>query len=398
MILHIDMDAFFASVEQRTKPFLRGKPVAVTGSEQRTVITTSSYEARAFGVKTGMTKYEAKKLCPDIILVAGNNHKYTYTCSQIVKILKSITPMIEVYSIDESFLDLAGLQKKPIDIGYEIKQRIWEEFGLTCSVGIAPNKLIAKLASNMNKPDGLKIISKNMVPEILENISVNELWGIGRKLTQHLAAMNIYTCGQLGRFPVSCLRRRFGVTGEHLHKMGLGTAETPLTPTDKSLDAKSVGHSMTLPKDITSRQEIARKILLLTERVGRRMRRDGLSAKVVGITIRYNNFHTFCRQKTLAKSVWDTKSIYVALISIYNKLSLKLPVRLVGVKVSHLFQDCTIPLFEEEKKSRNLVLAVDKVSANFGETAILSASSLLCRKTPRVISPAWRPEGTRNYI
>ncbi|MCP3999641.1 MAG: DNA polymerase IV, partial [Gammaproteobacteria bacterium] len=174
-IMHVDMNAFFASVEQQSKPSLRGKPVAVIGAQQRTVITTSSYEARAYGVKVGMTVPEANVLCPDIIFVAGNNKKYTDTCTRLVELYGDYTPLVEVYSVDEAFLDITGslsLFGKPEDIAMRIKKRILKGFGLTCSVGVGPNKLLAKLAGNMQKPDGFTTIHPGAVSEILEELPV----------------------------------------------------------------------------------------------------------------------------------------------------------------------------------------------------------------------------------
>src|SRR5574337_960084 len=189
IIMHIDMNAFFASVEQQNNPALRGKPIAVIGSQERTVITTSSYEARAYGVKTGMTKYEAKRLCPHIILVAGNTNRYTDTCRRLVEIYRQYTPIVEVYSIDEAFLDITGsipLFGGAGIIARKIKKDIRERLGrLTCSIGIAHNKLLAKLAGNMKKPDGLVIISQENLEKLLEQLPVKELWGIGSRLESH---------------------------------------------------------------------------------------------------------------------------------------------------------------------------------------------------------------------
>src|SRR5512136_1006250 len=224
-IMHIDMNAFFASVEQQCNPHLRGKPIAVIGSAKRTVITTSSYEARAYGVKTGMNVYEAKQRCPHLILVIGDNRKYTWTSSQIIKIFKEFTPQVEVFSIDEAFLDVTGslrLFGSAERIAYLIKAGIRHQFGITCSIGIAPNKLLAKLASDMQKPDGLTVIRPEEVSRILETVPVKDLCGVGRKTARQLALYGITSCGDLGRFPVGVLRQRFGVIGERLQQMGRG--------------------------------------------------------------------------------------------------------------------------------------------------------------------------------
>ncbi|MDP6433358.1 MAG: DNA polymerase IV, partial [Candidatus Scalindua sp.] len=234
-IMHVDMNAFFASVEQQSKPSLRDKPVAVIGAQQRTVITTASYEARAYGVKVGMTVLEAKKLCPDIIFVAGNNKKYTDTCTRLVRLYADYTPLVEVYSVDEAFLDITGslyLFCEPEDIAVQIKRRIRRDFGLTCSIGVGPNKLLAKLAGSMQKPDGFTIIHPGAVSEILEKLPVSELCGIGSRLERHLEAMGVKTCGELRRFSVKELENKFGIVGKRLHQMGLGVDESPVVPVE----------------------------------------------------------------------------------------------------------------------------------------------------------------------
>ena len=199
-ILHIDMNAFFASVEQRADPSLKDKPIAVVGSKHRGVVLSPSYEARAFGVKTGMTYGEAKKACPGIVMVTADSAKYSEACGQLMKLWSQFTPDVELFSIDEAFLDVTGCESlfgDPVRIAVLIKEKIWEEMGLTCSIGIAPNKLLAKLGSDMQKPDGLVLISPDDVGQVLENLPVKEICGIGPSLTRQLASMGVRTCGEL---------------------------------------------------------------------------------------------------------------------------------------------------------------------------------------------------------
>ena len=291
--MHVDMNAFFASVEQQSKPSLRDKPVAVIGAQQRTVITTASYEARAYGVKVGMTVPEAKKLCPDIIFVAGNNKKYTDTCTRLVRLYTDYTPLVEVYSVDEAFLDITGslyLLGEPEDIAMRIKRRIRRGFGLTCSIGVGPNKLLAKLAGGMQKPDGFTIIHPGAVSEILEKLLVSELCGIGSRLESHLESMGVKTCGELGRFPVKELEDKFGIVGKRLHQMGLGIDESPVVPVEDTPDAKSVGHSMTLERNVSNGEDMNRYLLQLSEMVGRRLRRSHYSGRTIALTLRYSDF------------------------------------------------------------------------------------------------------------
>lgn len=232
-ILHIDQNAFFASVEQQANPALRGKAIAVVGGEGRTVITTSSYEARAKGVKTGMAIWEAKRACPELIIVVGDNKKYQHTCTKINEIFRDYTPEVEPFSIDESWLDVThslSIFGSAVTIAYQIKARILHSFGLRCSIGIAPNKLLAKLASDQMKPDGLTIIEPDGVSRILERMPVGELCGVGKKTAKALNMLSIYTCGELGRCEVDRLTRKFGIVGKRLKEMGQGIDNSPVVP------------------------------------------------------------------------------------------------------------------------------------------------------------------------
>jgi DNA polymerase IV len=402
VILHMDMNAFFASVEQQSNPALRGRPIAVIGSAKRTVITTCSYEARAFGVKTGMTIHEGKRCCPELIPVVGNNRKYTTTSARIVGMLLDYTPLVEVFSIDEAFLDITGsliLFGPPERIAYLIKARIRHAFGITCSIGIAPNKLLAKLASEMKKPDGLTVIRGDEVERILEHTPVKDLCGVGRKTARALALCGITTCGELGRFPVEILRRKFGIIGEQLHLMGRGIDESPVVPSSEAEEVKSVGHSMTLERDISSRGEILRYILQLSEMVGRRARRYNVRGKTVTLSIRFADFDTWVgRQETLNTYINRSEEIYRTATAILDTLDLPQPVRLLGVRLSNLSHpDGQLPLFLEERKSSLMISAMDRVNDRYGDFTLTFATLLGEEKMgSRVISPAWRPAGIRN--
>lgn len=391
IIIHIDMDAFFASVEQQCNTHYRNRPVAVTGANKRTVVTTASYEARKFSVKTGMTKYEAKKLCPEIVFVAGNNEKYTDTSVRIISILKEFSNKVEVYSIDESFLDLTGHGKDPVQIAKEIKNRIKKELGLTCSIGIGPNKLIAKLASGMNKPDGLTVINDCEMQDVLEKLPVEELCGIGKKTAEKLLSLRIRTCGELGRAPASLLRKEFGIIGEILVLMGQGIDNSPVVPLENMPGAKSIGHSMTLEKDETDSGKIKVHLLQLSEMVGRRLRRENMRGRTICLVVRYNDFYTFRKQKTIRSYINETKDIYSAVLNIFDSIKLKKPVRLLGVSVSSLTKDLQQPLFEEERIEEKLTKAVDKVNDLYGEFTVAWASLLERFHHKNVISPSWRP-------
>ncbi|HET6370556.1 MAG TPA: DNA polymerase IV, partial [Nitrospiria bacterium] len=268
-ILHVDMDAFFASVEQARRPALRGKPIVVAGAGARTVILTASYEARAFGIRTGMTVPEAYRRCPALIRVPADNRAYTEACGHIVDVLRKYTPEIQVYSIDEAFLDLTAslsLFGGAEPIAREIKTRILEKLNLTCSIGIAPNKLLAKLASGLIKPNGLTVLTPPIIPHLLEETPVEALCGIGKKLTLRLNRVGIRTCGELGRAPISLLRSMFGIWGEHLSAMGRGEDPGEVIPEEIAPDPKSIGHSMTLERDTGERALIEIFLLQLSEK------------------------------------------------------------------------------------------------------------------------------------
>ena len=399
-ILHIDQNAFFASVEQQTNPALRGKPIAVIG-RGRTVVTTASYEARAFGVKTGMNTWEARQKCPHVIFVIGDNRKYTHTSAEIVRIFLEYTPLVEVFSIDEAFLDVTGSLRmfgNPERIAYLIKARIRHRFGLTCSIGIAPNKLLAKLASEMKKPDGLTVIRPDEVARVLEKVPIEDLCGIGSRTHKQLALFGIRTCGDLGRFPVDVLRRKFGIIGERLHYMGLGIDYSPVVPVEEAEEVKSVGHSMTLERDITERKDILKRLLQLSEMVGRRARRYGVAGKTVHLTVRYADFTTFGRQQTRKSPTNNSEEIFAEAVGILDTFVLTQPVRLLGVRITNLcYQREQLPLFTEERKKALATGAMDVVNNKFGDFTVTYGSILDTEeKGSHVISPAWRPSGIRN--
>ena len=399
IIICVDMDAFFASVEQRDNPALRGKPIAVAGAGERTVITTSSYEARAFGVKTGMTTYQAKKLCPHIIFVTGNNKKYAQICEMLSEICLRFTPDIEIYSIDEVFLDVTGshhLLNGPENLARAIKETVRKELGITCTVGIGPNILIAKLASDLAKPDGLRWIDEDMIPSVFETLPVKKLWGIGSHTEEKLRDMGITTCGELGQAPLPLLSKKFGIMGERLRDMGNGRMVRPIEV--ESPEPKSIGHSITLPTDIWKREAITSCLLRLSEKVGRRARRYGHKGRKITLTVRYADFKTFTRQSTLSVSTNDTGEIYHAALAILDSIRLKKSIRLLGISLSSLKQEeGQMLLFDQgsQKKKAALAKAVDVVNDKFGEHTITLASTISREEGPGVISPAWRPTGVR---
>ena len=399
IILCVDMDAFFASVEQRDNPALRDKPIAVIGAGERTIVTTSSYEARAYGVKTAMTVYEAKRRCPHIIFVVGDNKKYARICESLEAICLRFTPDIEIYSIDEVFLDITNshhLWGGPENLGRSIKEAVRNELGITCTAGMGSNILIAKLASDLAKPDGFRWIGEDTVASVFEALPVKKLWGIGSHTAEKLKTMGITTCGALGRAPLFLLTKKFGILGERLKAMGNGQLERPIEVA--SPEPKSIGHSITLPKDTWDREEIMSCLLRLSEKVGRRARRHGHKGKKVTLTVRYDDFKTFSKQTTLPFSTSDTGEVYQSAVALFDGIDLRKSVRLLGVSLSSLGKEGgQMGLFQEAYREKRAVLAkaVDTVNDKFGEHTITLASTIARDEGPGVISPAWRPSGVR---
>ncbi len=402
----MDMDAFFASVEQAANPWLRGRAIAIVGAGKRTVVTTASYEARALGVRTGMNRFEAAKICPQLLFVIANNRKYTDTSVRIMKTLEEFSPMVEPCSVDEAFLDITGTERclgSPEQIGRNIKARIKENTGLTASIGIGPNKLISKLASDMEKPDGLVIIKKDEVEGLLKDLPVSELCGIGKKTTSALSALGIHTCADLGTYSIGRLRAHFGITGEQLSLMGRGIDTRRVMATDEQEPVKSLGHSTTLPKDISNRADLARTILQLSEAVGARARRHNLNGKTITITIRYSDFSTITRRKTISTPTKDSHTINKVALSLMDAEKLRQPIRLLGVSISSLYnsdscQNGQGELFQDKKlqiKTEKRLAAMDQVNRRYGSATITWGTLFKEHDDSGVISPAWRPSGPR---
>ncbi len=379
-IIHLDMNAYFASVEQASRPELRGKPVAVGGGiGKRTVIATCSYEARALGVKTAMPTWEALKICPQLIVVPGNFDKYLHTSREIINIVREYTDLVEIFSIDECFLDVTLTQDKfggSLAIAKELKRRIRERFGLTCSVGISTNKLMAKLASEMKKPDGLTVITEREIPLVLEFMPVEELCGIGRKLKKYLNRLGIYTCGDLAGYPRSNLIERFGLVGGiHLSNMGKGTDNSPVDPSKNTEDAKSISHSYTMPRDETDPRTIDSYLLNLSEQVGRRTRKEGYEGRVVRLFVRRSDFSGYGQQKDLKEYVDDG---FIIFRHCKSMLDYGLPVRLLGVAISTLRKRVPqISMIEKEENTKLSLYAMDEINNKYGEFTIKRGSIML---------------------
>ncbi|OGS44544.1 MAG: hypothetical protein A2539_01400 [Elusimicrobia bacterium RIFOXYD2_FULL_34_15] len=378
------MNSYFASVEQMCNPALRGKPVAVCG-EGRTIVVTASYEARKFGVKTGVTIPEAKRLCPQLILVFGNLDKYIDTSFKIHKILLEFTDLVEVYSVDECFLDITSIKnasQNSIDMAKKIKMHIKNELGLTCSIGVSYNKLLAKLASDMQKPDGLVEISRENFSKIFETLPIEELCGIGRKMKDNLNQLGIKTAKQLGDASISMLTSHFGFIGYLLKHMGQGIDDTRVKNYSEMEPVKSVGHSHTFPKDTFDLKIIKSYMLMLSEKVGERLRKYKLIGRTVSLMVRYSDFDTFVRQYSLQSHINSGIEIYETALQVFEKiLPLKKAVRLLGVSISNLAPNKDQQfLLDNLQKQQKLVAAVDEINSKYGEFTVKPSSLLISDK------------------
>ena len=383
----MDMNSFFASIEQQCNQSLRGKPVLVGGSpSKRSVVAAASYEARLYGIHSGMPLMEAWRLCPSAVLVEGNIRKYTDAAHRVFQICRDYTDRMEIYSIDECFLDVTATQERSggaWEIASTIKRRIRADLGLTCSIGIAPNKMLAKLASSMQKPDGLTEIRREEIEGLLENLPVEELHGIGEKTRIKLANMGITTAGALGRVPRDKLKRAFGIWGDVLHGMGSGIDCSPVVPYHSEPDIKSVGHSYTLSRNTRDPDVINRQLLRLSEMVGRRLREQNHAGRTVTLTLRYEDMHTFSRQKSIPEYLDDGFAIYQAALSILRKQADECDIRLLGVCVSNLVKGIhQLDMFAGPRR-RELMKVMDAINDKYGEFTIKRASLVEVESRPK---------------
>ncbi len=383
-IVHVDMDAFFAAVEKLDNPALQDKPVIVGGVSigQRGVVATASYEAREFGIHSAMPIAKAKILCPDGIYLPTRKDRYQQVSKQFFSILNSFTPLVEKISIDEAFLDLTGCHKlfgSSEEIAKKIKEKINMETGLTASVGLAPNKFLAKIASDLKKPAGLTIVRPEEVEEFLEKLPVGKLWGVGIKLEKKLKNLGIEEIGDIQQFSLQKLNDLFGRSGVKLFYLSRGIDNRKVN-TENSI--KSISHEETFSKDIFKKDEIYAVLMQLAEKVSYRLRSNDLAGNTVFVKVRYADFKTYTRRITLKKSVSRPEEVYQIgkrLLKI-NKL-LKKPVRLLGIGVSKLapLQKKQLNLFDKqkEKKQDQLVNVIDDLNNKYGFQSVQRARELL---------------------
>ncbi len=334
-ILHVDMDAFYASVEVVKNPSLRGKPVIVGGQGGRGVVTSASYEAREFGVTSAMPMIRARRLCPHAVYLPNDFETYLSFSRRIRDVFLSVTPLVEPLSLDEAFLDVSGsvrLFGEPPEIGRLVKRRVLE-LGLPCTVGVAPNKFLAKLASTRAKPDGFLVVYPHEVERFLHPLPITALWGVGQQTGDALRKLGLRTVGDVARLPRRTLERAIGdALGGHLHELSNGRDDRSVVPDEP---AKSVGSEETFSRDIDATEEVLRELLRLSDRTAGRLRSKGLCGRTVTIKVRFSNFKTITRSRTLEHEVDTPFEIYDMARELYLKLDPDRPrIRLLGVSVS----------------------------------------------------------------
>ena len=381
-ILHVDLDAFFAAVEQRDNLELRGKPVVVGGGgpNDRGVVSTASYEARVFGIRSAMPLRTAGALCPHAIFVPVNGRKYSAASKEVMEILRRFTPQVEQLSIDEAFLDVTGTEGlfgSGEDIARRIKAAVQDEVQLTISVGVAANRLVAKIASDLKKPDGLVVVPAGTEAEFLAPLPIERLWGVGASTRKALSDYNVVTIGDLAALPADVMVRRFGQHGASILARARGIGDTVVGHDD---GAKSISHEHTFEIDTDDWAVLERSLLALSEGVGSRLRASGVKATTVAVKIRDTDFRTITRQKTLPSPTDLTDVIWKAAIALTRKETRGMRVRLLGVAATGLTEETQIPMFTmEEDKARRAVLATDALRKRFGSKSIRRASLLETR-------------------
>ena len=394
-IIHLDMDAFYASVEVLDNPELKGKPVIVGGSRKRGVVSSASYEARRFGIHSAQPMAKAMRLCPQGIFLPVRMRRYKEVSDQVFEIFHRFTPLVEPLSIDEAFLDVTGstqLFGEPEAIAKKIKKSVKEEIGLTVSAGVAPSKLIAKIASDLNKPDGLTVVPPEKVKEFLEPLPIEKLWGVGRETQKTLSLLGVRTIGELSRLPVEILEAKFGKHGAELHLLSRGIDESEVQP---EREVKSISREETYEEDIYDLERAKRELLSLAFKVARKLRAEGLAGKRVTLKVKCSNFAQITCSLTLPEATDDGKEVFRNSLLLLKKTEVGYKaVRLLGISLSNLSipgKKRQLSLFEKpvsQQKSKRLNLALDRIYEKFGEDSILPGT---------LLKEGHNPSGQMNY-
>jgi DNA polymerase-4 len=382
-ILHIDMDAFFASVELLDYPELRGKPVIIGHAEGRSVVTSATYEARRFGVTAAMPVSKAIRLCPQAIVLPPHHERYSHFSRQVMGIFRDATPLVEALSIDEAFLDVSGARRllgSPAQVGQLIRDRVHRETGLACSVGAAATKFVAKVASGRAKPDGLLVIPPAETLAFLHPLPIRALWGVGAKTEESLLRIGLHTVGDVSDTPIATLRKAVGeATGRKLHELASGRDPRSVVTTTSE---KSIGHEVTFHEDVTDAVRLRLELLRLADQVAVRLRKSGFLARTVAIKVRFEDFTTLTRSHTLAEPSNVGRRLYEEANDLFTALGVDgRPVRLVGVRAEHLVDGDgqMAALWDPDEEWRDAETTIDSLRARFGGAAVRRASMLTRR-------------------
>jgi len=378
-ILHVDMDAFYALASLLSRPELKGTPVIIGGGN-RGVVLSATYEARAFGVAAAMPIARARRLCPQATVVAPDHARYERISQAVMAVFASVTPIIEPLSLDEAFLDVSGARRRlgtPCQIAQRIRDTIADEQGITCSVGVASTKFVAKLASGLAKPDGLLVVPAAEVVAFLHQLPVGALWGVGERTEETLQRLGLHTVGDIAHTPVDTLRRALGDNaGPALHALAWGRDSRPVVPIHRE---RSIGADETFSFDVDDPAYIHRQLLKLSDRTAARVRAAGLVGRTISIKVRFSDFTTITRSRTLRDLTDVSRDIYATARALFDGLGLqRARLRLVGVRVEGLTESDHAPiqglLDEPEHGWRDADRAVDRASARFGAGAVRPAS------------------------
>ena len=389
MIIHIDMDAYYASVEIRDNPELADKPVIIGGSPNgRGVVSTANYIARRYGVHSAMASSRAGKLCPHGVFIRPRMDYYAAISKQIREIFHSYTDLVEPLSLDEAFIDVTGSQKlfgDAVTIAKEIKSRISSELGLTASAGVAPNKFLAKVASDLQKPDGLVVVEPERIQAFLDPLPVSRIWGVGAQTQKRLESYGVHTIAHLRQLPMETLKSAFGINSDHFWRLSRGLDTRAVVP---DRDAKSISHETTFHVDLTEQDALRAWLLDLTDQVARRMRWYKIVGRTVQLKIRYSNFETLTRSRTLPEPTNATEALARVAADLLKDSDLKFDrgIRLIGMGVSQLgcHRPVQLSLFDQEEieRSKRIDKATDEIRDKFGKMALKRGSTLRPKREP----------------
>ncbi|HYJ28058.1 MAG TPA: DNA polymerase IV [Nocardioides sp.] len=378
-VLHVDMDAFYASATLLSHPDLVGTPVIIGGGN-RGVVLSATYEARRFGVTSAMPMARARRLCPQATVLPPDHSLYSAISAAVMETFRSVTPVIEPLSLDEAFLDVSGavrLLGSPAVIGQHVRDTVHDEQGITCSVGVAPTKFVAKLASGLAKPDGMVVVPRDEVVPFVQQLPVGALWGVGERTEEALVRLGLRTVADIAHTPLATLVRGLGdATGHHLHELAWGRDPRPV---EREQREKSIGSDQTFDHDIDDAAEIHRRLLALSERTAARMRAAGMTGRTVTLRVRFSDFTTITRSRTLREPTDSGRAIHEAAVGLFDALGLqRARIRLVGVRLEKLVEASQAPIQgvigEREHGWREADRAVDRARSRFGSGSVRPAS------------------------